>query len=495
MTQILERPSATDAEPPIGPQPTPYRWRWVAFSTAVAAMVIDRLDATAVNVAAPAIQANLGGTYADLQWTAAAYTLAMAVTLLIGGRLGDMFGRKLMLLAGVAGFTVASVACAVSVSVDMLIGMRALQGVFAAAMLPQVFALVRDIFPPNEQRRAWVVLGPLIGLATVLGPVVGGLITNIDPQGVGWRLIFLINLPIGIVVVLVGARLIPKTPPTVKSRRLDLLGVLLAGAGMFLLVRPLVQGREPQWPLWTQVMLIGAIPVLALFGWHQVRMKRTGNPPLVEPAPFRRRSFVSGIVFALAFLMALGGFVLTFSVFVQLGLGYTPLEASLATLPWALGAFIGSMVSAALVFKLGRGIVLSGLALMGGGLLWLSLVIDSSGADVNALDFALPLLIGGVGVGMVFVPMFDIILGGLANHEMGSASAVLKAVQQLGLALGVAVIGTVFFGLLGSHADRVTDFLHAARHTSLAAVAMIVVALLLGFWLPNSPAVEKQDAA
>ncbi|WP_117210693.1 MFS transporter [Allorhizocola rhizosphaerae] len=467
MTQLVVAPAQQTVREKHG-------WRWVAFSAALAAMVIDRLDATIVNVAAPSIQASLGGSFADLQWTAAAYTLAMAVTLLVGGRLGDMFGRKRILLLGVAGFTAASVLCALSVNQAMLIGFRAVQGVFAAVMLPQVFGLVRDIFPPSHQRKAWVVLGPVIGLATVAGPIVGGALISLNLFGMGWRTIFLINLPIGVVVLLIGAWLIPRTAPPIESKRLDLLGILLAGTGMFLLVRPLVQGSTPT----DRLMLLGAIPILFLFAWYQIKRSQSGRPSLIEPGPFRRRSFLSGIVFALSFLMALGGFVLTFSVFVQLGLSYSPLRASIATLPWAGGAFLGSTISAALVFRMGRNVIHLGLGLMGGGLLWLTAVI-APGA--TAWDFALPLLVGGTGMGMVFVPMFDIILGGLGNHEMGSGSAVLKAVQQLGLALGVAVIGSVFFGLLGAPADYVA----AARWTSLVAACMIAIAFMLGYWLPK----------
>lgn len=476
MTQLVVAP-----EEAVKPVKEKHGWRWVAFSAALAAMVLDRLDATIVNVAAPSIQASLGGTFADLQWTAAAYTLAMAVTLLVGGRLGDMFGRKRVLLLGVAGFTLASVLCALSTSQGMLIGFRALQGVFAAAMLPQVFGLVRDIFPPSLQRTAWVVLGPVIGLATVAGPIVGGAIISLDVFGTGWRMVFLINLPVGAAVLLIGGWLIPKSEPSIGSKRLDLLGVLLAGAGMFLLVRPLVQGSTPA----DRLMLLGAVPLLALFAWTQIRRDRAGKSPLVEPGPFRRRSFLSGIVFALSFLMALGGFVLTFSVFVQLGLSYSPLQASVATLPWAAGAFIGSTISAALAFRMGRNVIHLGLALMGGGLLWLTTAIQPG---AGAWDFALPLLVGGTGMGMVFVPMFDIILGGLANHEMGSASAVLKAVQQLGMALGVAVIGSVFFGLLGVPAD----YVGAARWTSLVAACMIAIAFVLGYWLPKPS--ERQNS-
>src|ERR671919_1714829 len=185
------------------------RATWVAFSAALAAAMMDLLDATVASTAGPVMQTELGGSYADLQWITAAYTLAMAVGLLTGGRLGDMFGRRRMLLIGVSGFTIASVLCAAAPSAGMLIGSRALQGALGAVMLPQVFGLVRDLFPPDEMGKAWAVLGPVSGLSAVLGPIVAGLLIDADVLGTGWRSIFLVNVPVGAFVLIVGRRYLP----------------------------------------------------------------------------------------------------------------------------------------------------------------------------------------------------------------------------------------------------------------------------------------------
>ncbi len=175
---------------------TTARWRWLAFAAALAATLMDLLDSTIANVAAPFIRTDLGGSYADVQWISAAYTLAMAVMLLTGGRLGDMFGRKRMLLAGAAGFTVASVAAAAAPSTEALIAFRALQGGVGAIMVPQVFGLIRDLFPPREMGKAFGILGPACGLSAILGPVVSGLLIDADLFGTGWRMIFLVNVPV-----------------------------------------------------------------------------------------------------------------------------------------------------------------------------------------------------------------------------------------------------------------------------------------------------------
>ena len=457
MTSALDLPLA--AERP----PTAYRWRRLAFSAVLASSVMDLLDSTVINTAAPAIRADLGGSYAALQWMAAGYTMALAVTLLVGGRLGDMFGRKRMMLVGVAGFTLASAACALAVSPDMLIVSRVLQGVFGAVMLPQGFGIIRDLFPPAEMKKAWAAFGPVMGLSAVLGPVLGGVLINADLLGSGWRMIFLVNVPIGVFALVVGARFVPAVAPSVRSARLDLIGVALAAAGTFMLVFPLVQGRELGWPLWTTALLVCSAPTLALFGRHQVRRARAGATPLMETSVFRRRSYASGVLFAIFFTGAMGGTMLTLGVFMQVGLGYTPLRAGLTTAPWALGAMVGSGLSAATMARLGRRLLHIGLAGMAAGLVILYVVLRHSGIGVGSADFVAPLLIGGAGMGLIFVPLFDIILGDVADHEVGSATSALQAIQQLGMALGVAAIGTLFFGLLGVRAEHTFDATAASR--------------------------------
>jgi EmrB/QacA subfamily drug resistance transporter len=464
---------------------TPDRWRWLAFAAALAAALMDLLDSTIATVAAPAIRADLGGSYADLQWITAAYTLAMAVMLLLGGRLGDMFGRKRVLLVGAAAFTVASIACAAAPSVQVLIACRALQGAVGAIMVPQVFGLIRDLFRPDEMAKAFGILGPACGLSAILGPVVAGLLIDADLFGSGWRMIFLVNLPVGAFVLVAGTRFLPDVAPSARSRRLDLPGVALATAGAFMLVYPLVQGRELGWPTWSVLLMAGALPVFAAFGRHQARRRRSGATPLIEPSIFAKRSYVSGVAFALVFLGAMGGVTLTVGVLLQVGLGYTPIHASLTSAPFALGGFVGSAAGSVAMHKLGRTILQVGLVVMGAGLLALYAVLEHAGAAVGSWDFIAPLLLSGVGMGMVWVPLFEIVVGGVADHEVGSASGVLQAMQQLGMSLGVAGVGTLFFGALGAHADRTRDFLAAAQQTLLVTVGLITLAFLVGFLLPG----------
>ena len=469
------------------------RTTWIAFSAALAAAMMDLLDATIASVAGPAMRADLGGSYADLQWITAAYTLAMAVGLLTGGRLGDMFGRKRMLLIGAGGFTVASVLCAAAPTAELLIGSRALQGGVGAIMLPQVFGLVRDLFPADQMGKAWAVLGPVSGLSAVIGPIMAGLLIDADVLGTGWRSIFLVNVPIGAFVLIVGARYLPAGAPSGRTR-LDATGMALAGAGAVLLVYPLVQGRELGWPLWVIGMLVASVPVLAAFGRHQARRKRSGATTLVETSVFRNRSYVSGAGFAMVFLGSMGGLTLALTAVMQIGLGYSAIEASLTSAPYALGGFVGSAVGGMTMARFGRHVLQAGLVVKAVGVIALYAVLELAGAGVGHLHFTAPLLVAGIGMGMVFVPLFDIILAGVADHEVGSASGVLQALQQLGMSLGVAGLGTLFFGLVGEHVGA-ADFVAASEPTILATVALLAAAFAIGFLLPKHARGHEVPAA
>src|SRR4051812_4092356 len=248
-TMTSDVTTAVDAPP----EPPLYRWRWAALFVILAAEVMDLLDAMVTNIAAPTIRAELGGTAAVIQWLGAAYTLAMAVGLITGGRLGDLYGRRRMFLIGAAGFTLSSALCAVAGSPEILIGGRVLQGLLGAVMLPQGLGILREVFPPTEVAAAFGAFGPVMGLSAVGGPVLAGWLIGADYFGTGWRMIFLINLPLGVLAVLGGLAFLPESR-SARGPRLDLIGVVLAGLASVLIVYPLVQGRELGWPSWTFVM-------------------------------------------------------------------------------------------------------------------------------------------------------------------------------------------------------------------------------------------------
>jgi EmrB/QacA subfamily drug resistance transporter len=457
--------------------------RWLGLFAILAAMIMNLLDATVVNIAAPSIQEDLGGSESSLQWIAASYTLALAVGLLTGGRFGDMFGRRRVMLLGVAGFLVASVACAVAWSPGTLIGARVVQGLVAAVMIPQAFGLIRDLFPPHEIGKAFGALGPVIGVSTILGPIVAGALVDADVLGTGWRMVFLINLPIGAFALIAGARALPRAGRA-KAIRLDVVGALLAAVAIFLLVYPLVQGRELGWPGWLLGITAGGVAALALFVVQQSRRKRAGDTPLVEFSVLAKRSYTSGVAFVIAFFGGIVGFSLALGLFLQMGLAFSPLRASLAMAGWAVGAFLGSGFGAVMMGRLGRRILHLGLVLMATGLAATHMVLGRVGADLGNWDLALPLAVYGFGMGMIFVPLFDIIMGEIRDHEMGSASGLLESFQQLGASLGVAILGTVFFaGVSGRPVPG--DFVDAAQDVTLLTLALTAAAFALGFLLPR----------
>ncbi len=457
--------------------------RWLGLFAVLCAMIMNILDSTIVNVAAPSIRADLGGSYTTLQWTVAAYTLALGVGLLTGGRLGDMYGRRRVFFAGTAGFVAASLSCAFAASPGMLIGSRVVQGLFGAAMVPQAFGLIRDLFPPREIGKAFGALGPVIGVSTIAGPVVAGLLINADILGTGWRMVFAINLPLGLFTLLAGARALPASGPR-RGGRLDLAGMLVAGTGMFLLVYPLVQGREQGWPARLLVMLAAAVAVLAGFVVYQLRRSRAGRTPLVDFGVLGRRSYASGVAFVIVFFGSIVGFSLSVGLFLQLGLHYSPMRASLSMSPWAVGAFLGSGFGATMMGRMGRRILHLGLAIMAAGLSGVVTVFTVAATSTGTWDLAAPLAVYGIGMGMIFVPLFDIIMGEVRDHEVGSASSLLESLQQLGSSLGVAVLGTVFFGAIGAR-PLVGDFVGAARVIAVVVLGLVVVAFAIGFLLPR----------
>jgi len=472
-TVVLEptaAPAPAHAEPAT---PAGHPRRWLGLFAILAATIMNLLDTTVVNVGAPAIQASLGGSFTSLQWIAASYTLALAVGLLTGGRLGDMFGRRRVLLVGVVGFVTASLLCAAAWSPESLIVARVVQGLFAAVMVPQGFGLIRDLFPPREIGKAFGTFGPIIGFSTILGPVVAGALIDADLFGTGWRMVFAINLPLGIFALLAGRAALPAAPATRTRTRLDVTGALTAAVGMVLLVFPLVQGRELGWPLWTFAMMAASVPVFAAFALRQVRRTGSGRHPLVELAVFTRRSYTSGVLFVVVFFGSIAGFSLAVGMFLQLVLGYSPMKASLTMAAWAVGAFIGSGFGSTMMNRLGRHILHIGLALMLVGIGGLYAVLQVDGLGVREL--LTPLLVYGIGMGMIFVPLFGIIMGEVRDHEVGSASGILESLQQLGSALGVAILGTVFFSRLDVGVERVT----------LIAFGLTAATFAVGFLLPK----------
>jgi len=451
--------------------------RWLILALILAVECMDLLDGTIVNVAAPSIRADLNASLSALQWIAGGYALTFAIGLVTGGRLGDIFGRRRLFLLGLAGFTAASALCGAAPSSEALIALRLVQGAFAAIMIPQGFGILRQVFPPDEIQKAFGLFGPVIGLSAVLGPIAGGALTDGDLFGLGWRAIFLVNVPIGIAALIGSARLLPESKAEDRPS-LDLMGAALITLAMGLLVYPLIQGREAGWPAWTFVSMAASAVALAAFVLHERRRESHGVSPLVTMSLFHKRAFSAGLATALVFFAGMIGLMLTFSLYLQLGQGFSAIHTGLTLIPWSLGTAIGAGLGAGLLGpRFGRPTLHAGLAVMLVGVLGL-LLTTNDGASSWA--FVGPELIAGVGMGAMLAPLFDFVLAGVDDDEVGSASGVLNAMQQLGGALGIAVIGTVFFSIAASG-----GFIDAFHGTLWIGAGVLVVTAGLVALLPK----------
>jgi EmrB/QacA subfamily drug resistance transporter len=450
---------------------------WVGFAVLTVAAVMDLLDSTITQTAAPYIRRELGGSYSDLQWISAAYTLAMAALMLVGGRLGDIFGRRQMLLCSMGGFVVCSTLCALAPGAGTLILARVLQGAVAAMMVPQCFGLIRELFGEERQQQALGVFGPIMGLASIAGPLAGGGLIALNLFGLNWRAIFLVNVPVGLIAIFVGLRYLPNDRPAVSAARPDAISALLAAAIGILLVYPLIEGRAHGWPLWSFAMLAAGLLLVCVFALRQRGMVRAGRAPLVEPTILTRRGYASGLMVVLGFIGAMGGVILAFNVMFQYGLGFSPLSSAVATVPIPIVAIAGSITSSILLPKIGRVTMQAGTATMAAGVVAVIVVLRADGGGVSAWDLTAPLAVVGYGMGMVFVPMFDVILANVEPHELGSASGLLESIQQLAISLGIAIVGSVLFDHLGTR--------HGAGSfvNSTADALIVVLALLAGAWL------------
>jgi len=424
--------------------------RWLALASVMTGLFMVLLDISIVNVAIPAIRTNLAANNADIQFVVAGYGLAYAVMLITGGRLGDIFGRKRLFIIGMAGFVIASALCGLAQNAIMLDLSRVLQGTMAALMYPQVLSVIQVSFPPSERARVFGFVGAVIGIATIAGPLAGGLIIRNDLTGGSWRWIFLVNLPIGIASLIAATRLVTESHAP-NATRLDMVGVLLASAGILLLVYPLVEGQVAGWPAWTFICMGISPIVLALFILYE-RSLPVARFPLVQLSLFRIPSFRIGVAIAAVFIAGVPAFFFTFSLMLQVGLGFSALHAGLTTLPWSVGAAFASAMSTRVAPRLGKWTIAIGSALLVAGILGIMITLHLQGTDVTSWDLIPSFLISGLGLGTVIAPLLNIILAGVPGRDAGSASGVLTTFQQLGGAVGVAIVGVVFFGLLSGRA-------------------------------------------
>lgn len=462
--------------------------RGLAVGILLFASFMDLLDATIVQVALPSIRADLGATEAQLEWAVSGYLLAFAVALITGGRLGDLYGRRRVFLVGIGGFTLASAAASLAWSGDALVATRVLQGLFAALMVPQLLASVQALFSPRERAPMFGLIGGVSGLAAVLGPVLGGWLVDADLWGLGWRTVFLINVPIGIVIFALAARLVPETR-SARPMRLDLVGVVLLSAAVLSFMVPLVEGRSLDWPAWLWApVALGVLLVAVFVGHSRRRMRRDGSALLPMPL-FADRGFSAGIVTQAAFQGALNAFTLPFSISLQVGLGFDALTAGLNLLAFSVGAMAGTGAVIPLVAKLGKALVAFGAVVMAGGVLWTVAVVAATGADFSGWAALWPMLLSGLGLAFIVIPLVDVALATVPIADAGAASGTYSTFQQLGAAAGVAISTTVFFTIVGDDWSR-EHVLTALQGSVGIAIAGFAIAAAASLLLPGRRQVQ-----
>ncbi|MGW1618950.1 MFS transporter [Streptomyces sp. NPDC002172] len=417
--------------------PPRYPWRWPALLALLLAEAMNLLDATIVQVAAPAVHAGLGGSLSDVQWFSTAYTLPFAVLLITGGRLGDIAGRRRLFVLGVTFFTAASAACALAPTPGLLIAFRAVQGAAAAVIVPQTIGLIRAMFEGDELSRALGSIGPVMGLAAVCGPVLGGVLTHADLFGLSWRAVFLVNVPVALAVLALS----PKLPENRAPHRpaLDWPGTALAGTGTGLLVYPLIGTNLTELPPHDWVLLALGVLTLTAFALQQ---RRTAAP-LLEPTLFTHRSFPPALASSTAFFAVTNGLTTVVVLQLQLEAGQGVLAAGLSLTPWSIGLAVSSWLSGRRGAR--RRMMPYGLALV---LIGLTAAVAVYATDTTTARYPWPLLpalaLVGLGAGLFTPAFFTLALKPLRPQEVGSAAGALNAVQQLGATLGVAVLGSTY---------------------------------------------------
>jgi len=487
-------PAATPARPGTPDSSVVTRQAWLALVALLLGMFIALLDTTIVNVALPTIRTTLDASESTLSWIISGYALAFGLTLIPAGRLGDRIGHKWIYVTGVALFTLASLACGLAQSDLQLVVFRVVQGLAGGIFVPAVTAFIQLLFPGRTRGTAFAIMGAVIGVSSALGPIIGGLLIEAFGDVDGWRLVFFVNLPFGVLTCVAAALLLPRREelPHRDGAGLDLVGVLLVSAAFVALLVPLIQGQDEGWPLWTWLSLVGGVVLLAAFGAWEVLVARRGRTPLVPPTLFRHPSFTGGVVLALVYFAAFTSIFFTISLLWQSGLGNSALASGTVAIPFAVGSIISSSQSNRLAARLGRSVLVLGTALVTVGLGWSWLVLLTvDAADLTQWLLLAPLLIAGLGNGFFIAPNVQFIVATVDRRDAGSASAVISAIQRIGSAVGIAIIGSVLFAslpvgpALATPEGRATAFTDASAHAMGVSAAFALAAFLLVFALPR----------
>jgi EmrB/QacA subfamily drug resistance transporter len=456
-----------------------YPRRWLGAIVMIVGALMDMIDVTIVNVALPTIRRDLHASATQLEWVVSGYMLAFAAALIVAGNLGDLFGRKRVFLIGVTVFGLASLAAGLSGSGAELIAARVVQGTAAAAMAPQVLATFRAVFTGAERGKAFSIYGAMLGFASAVGLLLGGVLTEANLFGWSWRAVFFVNIPVAAAALIAGLRFVPETRDP-GARRPDVTGAVLLAASLVAIVYPLLEGRQLGWPAWVWVLLAAGVAGLGVLGLLEARRtgRADGPAPLLRAGLFRVPAFAAGLGVQLAFAAGLQGFFLALALWLQAGEHFSPLKAGLTAVAFSAGSFIGAPVAVPLAQRYGRRVLASGGALMAAGIAGVSLVASHIGVNGSAWPLVPGLVVCGAGLALLIIPLVNVVLAAVPVEAAGGASGLFSTAQQLGGAVGVAVFGTVFFGYLSGHSYE-ASIAHTAPYAIGAFALCAVLALLL----------------
>ena len=451
--------------------------RWLVFAAVLAADVMDLLSTTITNLAAPSLVGDLHASQSLAPWLGSAYALALGSMLVLGARLGDKYGPRGLFLLGLAGFALASLTCAVSVSAAMIVAARGVQGMFGALLIPQGFSLLMRVFPREELGRVFGLFGPLMAVSSISGPVLAGFLLWLNPLGLGWRAVFLINVVIGVVLYPLSARVLPRGPGD-RSVRLDPVAALLLIAGLLGVLGGLIRSGDGSLDWLSAAAIAAGLAILGLFVLRQLR----SPAPFLARSLFRVRGFVGGLVVGSVFFAAVAGLLYATSLYLQFGHGLTPLPAAAVMAPASVGIIAASFSTRGLIERLGRRLVAAGLTMMGAGATGYLAVVHLVPGAVWAV--ALPLLACGLGMGCCFGSVFAVALGDVGPEQAGSASGTLNAVQQIANAAGAALISTAYLAVAsaGTAGEAVT-------------ASLVIVLVITALSLLALPLLPRQAAA
>ncbi|WP_052597413.1 MFS transporter [Luteipulveratus mongoliensis] len=465
----------------------------------LAAMFMYGFDLNVVNVAIPSLQHDLRAGQVALELVVGGYAFAYAAGLVTGGRLGDLFSHRRMFLLGMTAFTAASVLCGIAQTPSELVAARLVQGLAAAMMVPQILALIMSSFTAAERPKALAWFGVTAAVSGVFGQVLGGLLLDADVLGLGWRVIFLLNLPVGLAVLSLAARVLPPAA-IVRDATLDPVGVVGVSGSLALALVPLVLGRGEGWPTWCWIMLVASVPAALLTLSYERRLLARGGAPLLDLSLFGVRTFSAGLAISVAFMAYFTSSIFVVSLLLQNGLGLTPLRAGLTFAPMALAGVVAPLVGKRLIVSYGATrVILLGCAVDLVATVLLAAMLQVQGGDIGVPWLAAALALMGLGNTLILPALIGATLSGVQPRQAGIASGTLNTTQQFAGSAGLAVVGSVFFSVLGDHPSGATDYASAAEIAAWISVALVIaMAALTGVLArgshPSAPAAARETA-